>query len=193
MFIAEKGIEIETVEVNLGAGEQFGDAFMKLNPDCVVPVLELDDGTCISEVVAICDYLEAQYPEPALMGRNATERAQILMWNAKVEQQGLLAVMEAFRNRTKGMKDRAVQGPVSYTQIPELAERGRARVEQFLKRLDAQLADNKYVVAEDFSMADISALIVVDFASWVKVSIPDNALNTRRWYELVSRRPSASV
>jgi glutathione S-transferase len=193
MFIAEKDIEIETVQVDLGSGEQFSDAFMKLNPDCVVPVLELDDGTCISEVVAICDYLEAQYAEPALMGSNAAERAQILMWNCKVEQQGLYSVMDAFRNWSRGMKDRALQGRVSYAQIPELAERGRARTAQFFERLETHLADSEYVVGARFSMADITALIAVDFAARVKLLLPERALNVRRWYEQVSTRPSASA
>ncbi len=193
IFIAEKGIDIETVQIDLAGGEQFSDAFQAINPDCVVPVLQLDDGTCLSEALAICDYLEALYPEPALFGTTAEERARVLMWNAKVEQQGLLAVADAFRNAAKGFQDRATTGPVGYAQIPELAERGRARVEQFFRRLDEQLADSEFLAGDRFSVADISALVAVDFAAWTKLRIPDDAPNIQRWYETVSARPGAVV
>jgi glutathione S-transferase len=193
IFIAEKGIEIETVEIDLGAGEQFGEAFRKVNPDCVVPALELDDGTCISEAVAICQYLEEMYPEPPLMGATAEERARVAMWNAKVEQQGLWAMADAFRNSAKGLRERAVTGPEAYPQIPELAERGRMRIVQFFGRLDEQLNDNSFVAGDSYSMADITATVVVDFARWIKIQVPDDALNLARWYAAVSKRPSAAA
>ena len=193
IFMAEKGIEIETVQVDLGSGEQFSEEFRKLNPDCVVPVLELDDGRCISEVIAICSYLEELHPEPPLFGRNPEERATVLMWNARVEQQGLWAVADAFRNAAKGLVDKAVPGPDPYPQIPELAERGRQRVARFLERLDEQLGSNKFVAGELFSIADISAMVVVDFAGWIKIRPPEDAQNLQRWYEAVSARPSAAA
>jgi len=191
--MAEKGIEIETVQVDLGSGEQFSDAYRAINPDCVVPALQLDDGTCISEVVAICHYLEAQHPEPPLLGATDEERARVLMWNAKVEQQGLWAVADAFRNSAKGLKERAATGLVGYPQIPELAERGRGRVEQFFHRLDEQLADNEFVAGDRYSIADIAALVVVDFSAWIKLSLPEDLGNAQRWYEAVSARPSAQA
>jgi len=193
IFMAEKGIEIETVQVDLGGGEQFADAYRAINPDCVVPALQLDDGSCLSEVLAICHYLEAKYPEPALLGTSDEERARILMWNGKVEQQGLWPVADAFRNAAKGLKDRAATGLVAYPQIPELAERGRGRVEQFFHRLDDQLTGNEFVAGDRFSIADIAAIVVVDFSAWIKLSVPEDAVNTRRWYESVSARPSASA
>jgi glutathione S-transferase len=191
--MAEKGIEIETIQIDLGSGEQFGDAFRAINPDCVVPALQLDDGSCISEVLAICHYLEAQRPEPALLGSTDEERARVLMWNSKVEQQGLWAVADAFRNAAKGLKDRAVTGLVAYPQIPELAERGRGRVEQFFRRLDEQLGDNEFVAGDRYSIADISAMVVVDFSAWIKLSVPEDAINIQRWHESVSARPSAQA
>ena len=191
--MAEKGIEIETVQVDLGSGEQFADAFREINPDCVVPALQLDDGSCLSEVLAICHYLEAKHLEPALLGTTDEERARILMWNSKVEQQGLWAVADAFRNAAKGLKDHAATGPVPYPQIPELAERGRDRVEHFFHRMDEQLADNQYIAGDRFSIADISALVVVDFAAWIKLSVPEDATHLRRWHGLVSSRPSATA
>lgn len=193
IFLAEKGIEIDTVQVDLGNGEQLGAAFRKLNPDCVVPVLELDDGTCISEVTAICQYVEALHPDPALLGTSKLEQALVSMWNAKIEQQGLLAMMDAFRNTAKGLVDRALPGPEPYAQIPELAERGRKRVTQFFRRLDAQLAEQPFVAGEYFSVADISALVLVDFAGWVKLPVPAEAEHLSRWYAEVSTRPSAAA
>ena len=193
VFIAEKDIDIETVQVDLRNGEQFSEAFQKINPDCVVPVLELDDGTCISEVLAICSYLEELHPEPNLMGTNAAERASVLMWNTKIEQQGFMAIADAFRNVAERRKNRAVTGPESYAQIPELAERGRKRAEQFFQRLDGQLANSAFVAGDSYSIADISALVVTDFATRVKISLPDDAENLQRWYESVAGRPSASA
>lgn len=191
VFIAEKGIDIETVQVDLGSGEQFSEAFRKINPDCVVPVLELDDGTILTEVVAICDYLESLYPEPPLMGKTPLERALVLMWNAKVEQLGLWAMAEAFRNSVKGLSNQAVTGPDSYPQIPELAERGRQRVARFFERLDIELADREFLAGSFYSMADISALVVVDFAAWIRIAVPEEAVNLKRWYDAVATRSSA--
>ena len=193
IFLAEKGLDIETVQIDLGAGEQFSDAFRNVNPDCVVPALQLDDGSCISEVLAICQYLEEICPEPALFGSTPEERARVSMWNAKVEQQGLWAMADAFRNSAKGLADRAVTGPDAYPQIPELADRGRKRVEQFFRRLDGSLSGARFVAGANYSIADISALVVVDFAQWIKIAIPEDAKNLSRWHAEVSMRSSATV
>ena len=193
IFLAEKGIDLETVQIDLGSGEQFGEAFRRINPDCVVPVLQLDNGDCISEVLAICSYLEELHPELSLFGQSPEERATALMWNAKVEQQGLWAMADAFRNAAKGLKDHALPGPDAYPQIPELAERGRQRARQFMLRLDERLADNEYIAGGSFSIADISAMVFVDFAGWTKIAVPDGAENLSRWYNAVSKRPSAGA
>ena len=190
IFMAEKGIQLQTVQVDLAGGEQFSDAFKKINPDCTVPVLELDDGTYLSEVVAICQYLEEKFSEPTLLGDDASERALVTAWNAKIELHGLGALAENFRNRVKGMKGRAMTGPDSYEQISELVDRGRKRFELFMSRLDQQLQDNEYIVGDVFTMADISAFIAVDFAAWSRISIEDKMVNLHRWYKLVSVRPS---
>jgi glutathione S-transferase len=193
IFMAEKGLDIETVQVDLGSGEQLGDAFRRINPDCVVPVLEIDDGSHLTEVTAICQYLEELQPEPRLLGSTPGERARVGMWNAKVEQQGLAGMMDAFRNAAKGLAGRALTGPDNYEQIPELAERGRQRVAQFFRRLDGQLADKPYVAGETFSIADISAMVLVDFARWIKIEVPDELAHLKRWYADVSARPSAAA
>ena len=193
IFLAEKGIDVETVQVDLASGEQLGESFRRINPDCVVPALVLDDGNCLSEVLAICQYFEESQPEPPLMGRGVEERARVAMWNVKIEQQGLAPMADAFRNAAKGLKGRAVTGPDAYEQIPELAERGRQRVAKFFRRLDAQLAEHPFVAGDTFSMADISALVLVDFARWIKLEVPEDAANLARWYGEVSARPSAAA
>jgi glutathione S-transferase len=193
IFLAEKGIDMPLVQVNLREGEQLGDAFKEINPDCTVPVLELDDGTRISEIFAICQYLESQYPEPVLMGRSALEQAMVTMWNTKIEQNGMAALAETLRNRAKGMRDRALPGPVNVAQIPELVERGRNRVEAFFDRLDGHLENNTYVTGEQFTLADITAYVAVGFAQWSKISIQDEQVNLQRWYDSVSNRPSANA
>ncbi len=193
IFLAEKGVDLETVQIDLGKGEQFSDEFRAVNPDCTVPVLELDDGSRISEVTAICQYIEDLNPEPALFGSSPEERARVSMWNAKVEQLGLSAMMDAFRNSAKGLVDRALPGPESYVQLPELAERGRRRVSHFFERLNNQLADNTYVAGDNYSIADISAMVLVDFAGWIKIGIPDDVEHVARWYSDVSKRPSAAA
>ena len=193
IFIAEKGLDIETVEVDLRSGEQFGEAFRRLNPDCTVPVLELDDGTCLTEVMGICRYLEAAHPEPPLFGRTPTEQGLVTSWNSKIEHQGLMAMAEAFRNSLPGFKGRALPGPVAHEQIPELAARGRERVAAFMEKLDARLTDSEFVAGPDYSLADITALVFVDFATRAKLGPGDDAKALARWYDAVSSRPSAAV
>lgn len=193
IFMAEKSIEVETVQVDLGTGEQFSDEFRAINPDCVVPALVLDDGTVLTEVLAICQYLEEQVPDPTLWGEDAVERARVTEWNAKVELNGLWAAAEAFRNASKGLKGRALPGPDDFEQVPELAERGRRRVELFLAKLERQLEGRSYVTGDRFTIADISALVFVDFAMWFKVEIPEDSNNLKRWHESVSSRPSAKA
>ena len=193
IFIAEKGISLEKIEVDLGNREQLGAAFRAINPDCTVPVLELDDGTRLTEVFAICQYLDDTFPDPALMGNGAIERARVTMWNTKIEHHGLAALAEALRNRAKGMKGRALTGPDDFEQIPELVDRGRRRFEIFMNRMDRHLKDCIYVVGDVFSVADISLLVAIDFAAWSKISIDKEMVNLRRWYDLVSERPGIQV
>jgi glutathione S-transferase len=192
-FAAEKNLELELVPIDLGSGEQFSADFRAVNPDCVVPALELDDGTCLSEVVAICQYLEEIHPEPSLFGDTAIERATAVMWNAKVEQQGLWAVADAYRNFAKGLKGHALPGPDKYEQIPELVARSRSRVLSFFKILDARLAENEFLAGDRFTIADVTAVVMIDFAARIKIGIDDDAANLQRWYASVSARPSASA
>lgn len=193
IFLAEKAIELPVVQVDLGAGEHRGEAYRAINPDCTVPALQLDDGTVLTESFAICQYLESVYPDPPLMGRDGRERALVTMWNAKVEAEGLAALAEAFRNRSKGFVDRALTGIENFAQIPELVPRGRRRAELFLEKLERVLTEHEYLVGDAYTVADITALVAVDFAKWIKLEIPETAGNLRRWYETVSARPSAKA
>jgi glutathione S-transferase len=193
IFAAEKGIELDKVEIDLKTGAQFAPEFRALNPDCVVPVLELDDGTAISEVLAICQYLEELHPDPALFGRTAEQRATSTMWNNKIEQHGLMHMRDAFRNSAKGLRGHAITGPHSVDQIPELAERGRQCVIAFFDRLEQQLAGRAFITGDEYSIADITGLVLVDFARWIKLDLSEDAVNLRRWYDAVSTRPSAKA
>jgi glutathione S-transferase len=155
IFLAEKGLTVPTVQVDLRNGEQFTPAFRALNPDCMVPVLELDSGAAITDIIAICRYFEELHPDPPLMGRSAEERAVIESWLRRIEWDGIYAAQEAFRNATPGLKGRALPGPVSLEQIPALAERGRLRLRHFFAWLDARLADNEHVCGPHFTIADM--------------------------------------
>ena len=193
IFAAEKGIELTLVPVDLRNREQLEPHFLKLNPWATVPVLELDDGTCISEVSACQRYLEAAYPEPPLMGRSPKEQGVVAMWDHRIEWDGFLATAEVLRNTVEGMKHRGLAGPVNYAQIPALAERGKHRLEWFYKFMDERLGESEYVAGSDYTVADIDGLVVVDFATRAKVPPPDGAANLKRWYEKVSARPSAKA
>ena len=194
IFLAEKGLTIPTQPVNLAAGEQFADAFRAVNPACTVPALQLDDGTVIAESSAICRYFEELHPSPPLMGTSAVEKAVIAMWDRRMEADGFQAVAEAFRNAVPGLKGRALIGPHSYAQIPELAERGKARVADFFTDLDARLQSSPYVAGDAFSVADITAIVTLDFATLrAKLPLPDSLAALTRWRDLVSARPSMTA
>ncbi len=192
VFCAEKGLELPTVQVDLANGEQHGEAFQAVNPRCTVPVLQLDDGTCLTETLAICSYLEAVFPSPALLGQDAKQRALILQWNARIEAEGLSATAEALRNASRAFQDRALPGAQPCAQVPQLAERGRQRTQRFLNMLDAHLADTPYVAGGHFSLADITALVAVDFAGWIKLGVGERRY-LGRWHRSVSARPSAAA
>lgn len=190
IFLAEKGLKIETVQVDLGSGEQLSGGFAAINPNHTVPVLELDDGTRLLDSNSISIFLDEKFPEPNLTGRDPKERAVVAMWQREMDINGLMAVAECFRNSSKGLKGRALTGAVGYEQIPELAERGRQRVRHFFADLDRRLGQREYVSGDRFTVADITAFVTIDFARAIKESIPPEAVNLRRWYTSVSSRPS---
>ena len=191
IFLAEKGLSLPTVQVDLRNGEQFGAEFRAINPDGTVPVLVLDNGTRIADVVGICRYFEETHPAPPLMGRDAEDKAMVEMWQRWCEREGFYAVMEAFRNATPGLKHRALPGPVNYVHLPALAERGRARTGHFYERLDQHLGASEFVAGPRYTIADITALVTIDFAAWAKLKPPAELAHLKRWYDAVNARPSA--
>jgi glutathione S-transferase len=192
IFIAEKGIDIDTVQIDLRAGEHKTPEFTALNPMQDVPALELDDGSCINQVNAICRYQDEVYPQPPLYGRTAVERAQVESWNHRIQNNGILAVTEAYRNLSPNFVNRAVSGPNPYAQIPELGERGLARINDFFTDMNSHFADHQFVMGDYFSVVDITAYMTVDFAKWVKLSIPEECTHLQRWFDEVGARPSIS-
>ncbi len=191
MFLAEKGIEIPRICVDIAKGEQFRPEFRALNPSCTVPVLMLDNGTVLSEVPAIWHYLEATYSEPALLGGSPEETAVILMWERRMELDGYFAAAEAFRNAAPAFARHALTGPHEYDQIGAVAARGRARMLDFYADLDARLAATAFVAGPAFTAADITAVVSVDFAQAVAgIGIPDRCEKLLRWHQKVAQRPS---
>ena len=194
IFVAEKGIKLTVVPVDLGAKEQFGDGYRAINPRLQVPTLVLDDGTSVAEVPAIWRYLEETYPATPLLGSSAHEKALITMWERRVELDGFAAVMEAVRNTVPGLKGRALSGPHDYEQIPALAERSVLRVKNFYADMEAHLAQTPFIAGETFSVADITALVTVDFAAGgLKQPIPPEYPALKHWYEKVSARSSTKA
>jgi glutathione S-transferase len=194
IFLAEKGVEIPKVEVNILAGENLKPEYLKVNPRGLLPVLELDDGTRIDETVAICRYIEELHPEPRLMGVDALDRALVESWQRHMEFDGLMAVGEAFRNSSPAFRERGLPGVRERVgAIAELAERGRASVRRFYERLEERLAECEFIAGKRFTIADITGLCVVDFAAWIEMPIPEGHRHTRRWHQAVSSRPSAAA
>ena len=193
ILLAEKRVAHETVQIDLRSGEQFGAAYRKVNPQCTVPALRTDEGVVLTDNAAITAWLEARYPQPPLLGVTPEEKAAVASWNWRVEFEGLLAIAEALRNGTPAMANRALPGPVDYPQIPELAQRGLARVQQFLATLDERLAGRDFVATNRFSVADITAVVAVDFARVVKIRPGDQHPHLQRWRTAMAQRPSMSL
>jgi len=192
LFLAEKGIELETVEIDLRAGEHLQDEFARKSPDCTVPVLELDDGSCLWNTQAIRQYLEALEPEPPLLGRDALERAHVTQWIGFIEHNGFLAAAEAFRNQAAGLRDHAVPGRRPVAQIPELAERGRKRFGFFCEDLDHRLAEVEHVAGEVFSVADIDAFTVLEFGQRATKLDMGGLKHLEAWRKRLSARAAFS-
>jgi len=192
ILLAEKGVAYETIQVDLRSGEHLGEAYRKINPQCTVPALRTEEGLILTDNAGITAYLEARFPEPPLLGTTPAEKADVASWNWRIEFEGLLAIAEAMRNSAPAMANRALTGPVNYAQIPELARRGLARVEQFFVTLNERLAGRDTIATDRFSVADITAAVAVDFARVVKVRPGEQHPNLRRWREALAERPSLS-
>lgn len=193
ILLAEKGVAHDTVQVDLRNGEQFGEAFRSINPQCTVPALRTAEGLVLTDNAGITAYVEARYPQPPLLGDTPHAKAEIASWNWRIEFEGLLAIAETLRNGTPAMANRALPGPVDYPQIPELAQRGLARVQQFFVSLNERLAGRDFIAADRFSVADITAVVAVDFARVVKVKPGEQHPHLLRWRAALAQRPSMAL
>jgi glutathione S-transferase len=187
IFLAEKGISLPLEEVDLLAGQNRTPEFLAKNPSGGLPVLELDDRSCLAESVAICRYLEAQHPEPNLMGRDPREQAEIEMWNRRMELELFAAIGQTVRNTHPMFKDRLQQ-------FPDYGEGQRAVVVRRLERMDRELAGRQFVVGDRFTIADITALVAIDIGGrMANIGIAPQLANLTRWHRGVSSRPSATA
>jgi glutathione S-transferase len=186
IFMAEKGIELERVSVDIRAGENIQAEYLQKNPGGRVPMLELDDGTCIGESMAICRYLEGLHPEPNLFGDSALECAQIEMWQRRVEFNLFMEIAGAFRNLTGFFKDRE-------TCVKQWGEVCAEKAPKALPMFDDQLANHRFLAGDRFSVADITLVVALDFAKQVKVVTLPELVNISRWYADLSGRASISA
>jgi glutathione S-transferase len=186
IFLAEKGIEVPTVQVDLGKAETRSDAFLARNPLGAVPVLELDDGTQIAESVAICRYFEELQPEPPLLGVGATDRAVVEMWQRRVELEVFRNVTATFQNTHDFFKGRVEQ-------VPAFGEIARKTARARLAWLDRELAGRPFVAGDRYTIADVTLLCAIDFGRVVDVRVAAEQKHLQRWHESVSARPSAKA
>ena len=190
IVLAEKGIAHDVRQVDLAKGEQLSEAFRAINPACTVPALVLGDGAVLTDNAGIAAWAEAVQPEPALLGSTPLEKAQVASWNSRIEGECFMAIAEVLRNTARGMKDRALPGPVNYAQIPELAERGRARLLDFLGRFEVHMQGRDWVATDRFTLADITAGVALDFAGWVKVDVNEGRPAIASWRARLAERPA---
>jgi glutathione S-transferase len=187
IFLSEKGVNVPTEQINLGTLQQRSEVYTAINPMQRVPALVLDDGTVIAESIAICRYFEALHPNPPLFGAGALDSALVEMWNRRTELHLLFPVAALFQHLHPAMK--AMVDP----QVPAWGEANRPRVFAFLEFLDGELKNRPYIAGENYTIADITAMVAVDFMRVSKLAVPDNLGNVRRWHEDVSARPSAAA
>ena len=185
IFIAEKGLEIPIVPVNMMTGENQSEDYLAKNSLGKMPLLELDDGTCIAESAAICRYLEENNPNPPLMGRNPLERGLVEMWHRRMELEFLIPMITIFLHTGEMWKDRV-------TQIPQVAETGILNVKERMEWLDRELDGKEFITGEDYTVADIAAqcAFVMGKAA-LGLRIAEDQLNLSNWFTRVSSRPTA--
>ncbi len=185
IFLAEKGISVPTEQVAIETKQHLTPEYAVVNPLQRMPALELDDGTVITESIAICRYFEAVQPEPPLFGTGAKEIGLVEMWNRRCELNLFFPVAHVFRHTHPAMKELEVP------QVPAWAEANKPRIADFLKLLDDQLKDNEFIAGKHYTVADITTLCAVDFMKPARVPVPEGLSNLQRWREVVSARPSA--
>ncbi len=186
IFLGEKGVEVPVVELDLAAKENYAADFVAKNPLARVPVLEFDDGTILSESNAICRYFEEIHPEPVLFGASARERAEIEMWNRRMEFELMLNMTGCFRHSHPYWEGRI-------DQVPAYGELCRQNAEARMSWLEAELADREYIAGDRFTIADITAICAFGIGRVAKIRIPGDYDNLTRWHDAVSERPSVAA
>ena len=187
IFLAEKGIEVPTVPVDMGALAHKGEEIVSRNPLKQLPVLELDDGTILTETIAICRYFEALHPEPSLFGRTPVEIATIEMWQRRLEFHLYGTIGAAFRHLHPAMAGWEMP------QIPEWGEANKPKALEFMMVVDEQLSKSEFIAGDTYSVADVTGLVALDFAKPARVTIPANLTHLNRWYDALKARPSATA
>ncbi|MBD0416152.1 glutathione S-transferase [Oryzicola mucosus] len=187
VFLAEKGIDVPLVPVDMAAMEHRGDSVSSRNPLQRLPVLELDDGTILTESVAICRYFEELHPEPALFGTGALGKAQVEMWQRRMEINFMFCVAAAFRHVHPAMEGWEVP------QIPQWGEANKPKALEFLHFLDGELSNREFVAGDSYTIADITGMIAVDFMKPARIVLPEDLTHVWRWYKAVTARPSAKA
>lgn len=187
VFLAEKDITVPTEQIDIATKQHKTSVYAAVNPLQRMPALVLDDGTVITESVAICRYFEMQQPEPPLFGVGAKNAALVEMWNRRCELHLFFPVAHVFRHTHPAMKELEVP------QVSEWAEANRPRVMEFLGLLDEQLNDNEFIAGNRYTIADITALCAVDFMKPARLSVPEELGRVKRWHADVAARPSAKA
>ncbi len=187
IFLAEKGIEVPLVSVDMGELGHRSEEITQRNPLQRLPVLELDDGTILTESVAICRYFEELHPTPALFGTGALGKAQVEMWNRRLELNFFFPVAAAFRHIHPAMQD------WERPQIPEWGEANKPKAIDFLELMDKELANREFACGDYYSIADITGLVALDFMKLARIAVPENCANVLRWKATISARPSATA
>ena len=184
IFLAEKGVDVPIVPVSIANGDTRTEDFLRKNPIGALPVLELDDGTFLSESVAICRYIEETHPSPPLMGIDPLDKAVVEMWQRRMELEIYQNAALCFQNTHEWWRGRIAQ-------VPEFGELRRERAEERLAWLDTELKDRPFIAGERFTIADITALVAIDFGRISKIRVQPEQKNLARWHAEVSARPSA--
>lgn len=186
IFLAEKGITVPTVVLDMAKNEHQQEEYLRINPCGELPALVLDDGTCLTESIAICRYLEAQHPSPPLFGATPLEQAQVEMWSLRLMFRLYVPATQVFRNTHKFWAGRIPQ-------VPEYGELARAHVVAEFERLNTHLAQRRFIAGEQFTFADIVAFTTVDFGKPSNIRIQPDQHHLKRWYDAVAARPSAKA
>jgi glutathione S-transferase len=182
LFLKYKGLVLAAEEIDMMAKAQFSEEFRQVNPKSTLPTLQLDDGSVLTDTIAICVYLDSEHPEKSLFGSNNLERARVIGFCHSISLEGFHAVAEVLRNGSEAFKDRPLPGPLKMPQIPQLIERGNLRISAFFEDMDKALEGRAYLVGNAMSQADIDLYVMLGFCGWVKRKIPQECPVLQAWF-----------